>query len=80
MCSALAHYYSIEEEEGVVNIIKNNFPILHMYGRLDPLPWESREGRIYGEACSSELLNNVSKNIKLVHDVKKDKTINEAIK
>lgn len=47
-------------------------PIVHMYGRLDPLTWETRGGRGYGKSCSNDKLLEISKNIKLIQEAKKE--------
>ncbi len=48
-------------------------PFVHMYGRLDSLPWEVNGGRIYGQQCSNNQLFGISKNIKLIHEIAKGK-------
>ena len=59
----------------------NGIPIVHMYGRLDPLPWESEDGREYGDLCSSEKLSGIAnKNIKLIQEARKEKIPSDANK
>ena len=47
-------------------------PIIHMYGRLDPLPWEYLNGRKYGEPCIGDDINDISKSIRLIQDATKE--------
>jgi len=45
-------------------------PIVHVYGRLDPLPWETRPGRGYGHSMTPELLNAARSGIRLLRDAR----------
>lgn len=62
-------FKELELEEDCAATIKQ-IPIIHMYGRLDSLPWEvpGDKGREYGAKCSSEDLLKISDNIQLVHE------------
>lgn len=75
--SMLTSYKEGEFPEKCVDKLKE-IPILHMYGRLDPLPWENKLGRGYGKECSDTDLIKISENIKLVHETKEDNTIKKA--
>lgn len=84
LITALAAFYATDYKES--SFLIKNFPILHMYGQLDPLlveiplPGQEKEGRTYGAPCSSEKLKIISENIKLIHEAKEDKTIEKANK
>ncbi len=54
--------------------------IIHINGRLDPLPWENPSGRPYGIACPSRELSTISENIKFIHETKDSKLIDGANK
>lgn len=61
------------------SLVKDNIPIVHMYGRLDPLPWECRGViRKYGEKCDSKVLKHLSKKINLIQEAEKKGTIDKA--
>jgi len=47
-------------------------PFIHMYGRLDPLPWEVKGGRAYGSPCSTDDILKISKNLRLIHEAAKE--------
>lgn len=73
MQSLLASYADLEIEEA--SKILNKIPIVHMYGRLDALPWEDGGNkRQYGQTCSFEEIQSISRNIKLIHETEKDGT------
>lgn len=68
----------IENTEECAEII-NKIPITHMYGRLDPLPWENEEkGKEYGASLSSTELLDISRNIHLIDEAKDLGTIRDA--
>ena len=69
--SLRVNYEEGESRGKCVSILKK-IPFVHMYGRLDPLPWEVNGGRIYGQQCTSTQLLEMSKNIKLIHESKKE--------
>lgn len=73
--SLLPSYGSKSHTECISKL--NNVPLLHMYGRLDPLPWESDKGRTYGTLLTTLQLQKVSKNIKLVQEAKKGDVIHK---
>lgn len=70
-------YPEIETIEDCAAVIKD-IPIIHMYGRLDPLPWEEKKGREYGEKCTSDNLLKMSKKIHLMHEAEEIGTIDYA--
>ena len=71
-------YKELESISDCAAIVKK-IPIVHVYGRLDPLPWEDKGiCRGYGENCSNVDLQKISKNIKLVHEAKDLGTIEKA--
>jgi hypothetical protein len=46
-----------------------NFPIVHLYGQLDPLPWQERGGKKYSSTENlHERLMAAPENIKLISD------------
>jgi hypothetical protein len=70
-CALRFNYEEGESSEECASKIKE-IPIVHMYGRLDPLPWETKGGRSYGQSGSSDELREISKNIKLIQEAKKE--------
>ncbi|MEN6552547.1 MAG: hypothetical protein ABFC34_06625 [Methanobacterium sp.] len=86
MClmGTLSAFYSIDHKESA-DLMKN-FPIHHMYGEMDPIPLDiplpgnKNSDRQYGAPPSSEKIKEISKNIKLVHEAKDDKTVDKANK
>jgi hypothetical protein len=64
-------YKEGDSGEECANKIKS-IEIEHMYGRLDPLPWEAKGGRGYGQSCSSNQLLEISENIKLIQEAKRE--------
>jgi hypothetical protein len=77
---ALKYSYKEAEDVDACKSILKNIPIIHMYGRLDPLTWESENGREYGEPISSENLFEMSENIKLIQEAAKEKIPSDANK
>jgi len=73
---------TFKELESIEDCAKKiaKIPIIHMYGRLEPLPWEkhlynsNNASRDYGEKCSSDDLLKISKNIKLIQEAKNNVT------
>lgn len=63
-------------EECVLKL--NEIPIVHMYGRLDPLPWESKDGRPYGKSCSRDKLFEMSNDIRLIQEATKEEIPTQA--
>jgi hypothetical protein len=61
-----------------------NFPIVHLYGRLDPLPWQEKNGREY--SATKNLTNRLMaapENIKLIsneRDIDKSPEFKDAYK
>ncbi len=50
-------------------IMKNLFPIVHLYGQLDPLPWQEKGGKKYSSTENLfERLKAAPENIKLISD------------
>ena len=43
-----------ENEGKCAELIKENFNIIHVHGKLDELPWEGEDGRAYGVKPRSE--------------------------
>lgn len=86
MClmGTLSAFYSIDYNESMG--LMRNFPIHHMYGELDPIPLDiplpgnMNSKRQYGAPPSSKKIKEISKNIKLVHEAKDDKTVHKANK
>jgi hypothetical protein len=55
----------------------SKIPIVHLYGKLDPLPWQdSKKGQVYsGNRNQLQRIRNAQKNIKLISDERNvDKT------
>nr|WP_319372467.1 hypothetical protein [uncultured Methanobacterium sp.] len=65
----LGTYPELETFEDCESVIKK-IPIVHMYGRLDPLLWEENNGREYGKSVTTDELFKMSKNLKLIHEAK----------
>lgn len=69
--SALKNTYGKSDSE-VATIIKS-IPIIHVYGNLDPLPWQNKDGRDYGFFPNDEpgklaTILSASEGIKLLHE------------
>ncbi len=45
-----------------------SFPIVHLYGQLDPLPWQAKGGKRYLHSDLIERLSAAPENIKLISD------------
>lgn len=76
-------FKELEHIEDCAGIIQE-IPIVHIFGRLDPLPWEVpwadqyEKGRYYGEKCTSDDLLKMSENIRLIHETKDSGVIDKA--
>jgi hypothetical protein len=59
-----------------------NIPIVHLYGQLDPLPWQGKDGKEYSHKKDfTERLRTATKNIKLIsneRDITKSDTFQKA--
>jgi hypothetical protein len=77
----LEGYDRINSFKDAASIMKN-FQIVHIYGRLDSLPWEGDwgVGRNYGEKIETKTLLSLSEGIKLIHETKELNTIDKANK
>ncbi len=61
-------YYSADTSEEEYRNVMNQIPILHIYGSLGPLPWQSVTGIVgYGAQGYAEILI-ASKSIKVLHE------------
>ena len=74
---ALKHLFLSKTEEECAEKLKK-IPLIHLYGKIDPLPWEDRtNGQGYSLTTNIYLrLKNATENIKLINDerdVKKSK-------
>ncbi len=67
--SLLASYEDKDDYELCSSKLRE-IPIVHMYGRMDELPWETKDGRDYGESCDSHELKNVSEKINLIQEAR----------
>ena len=79
LINPLEGYDRISSFKDAVSIMKK-FQIVHMYGRLDNLPWEGnwRMGREYGDKIETDTLFDLSEEIKLIHETKELNTIDKA--
>lgn len=68
LISSLTSTYGANEEE-CAELIKENFEIVHVHGKLDDLPWESDNGRSYGYKPSSlDELKESASGIEIIHE------------
>lgn len=78
---ALLNAYEYSTQEECAKKLKN-IPILHMYGKLDNLPWENweKEGSVrdYGTIPSANDLLNTSKGINIIHEIDEDPVFKRA--
>ncbi|MFH1310469.1 MAG: hypothetical protein ABIH85_07330 [Candidatus Omnitrophota bacterium] len=51
----------------VIDII-DKIPIIHLYGQLDFLPWQSSDGRAYGAPCTNFQLRSYKKSIGIIFE------------
>lgn len=58
--------------------ILKKIPIIHLYGRLDPLPWEGENSRPYGIKCSRKRIMEISYNINLIYEAEQKGTVDNA--
>ncbi|MEE9215445.1 MAG: hypothetical protein V3U54_11845 [Thermodesulfobacteriota bacterium] len=57
------------ESTECAKMMKNLFPIVHLYGQLDPLPWQEKDGKKYSSTDNLlERLCAAPENIKLISD------------
>ncbi|BDZ68582.1 hypothetical protein [Methanobacterium ferruginis] len=80
----LNDFGDLETVDDCIPLIEK-IPIVHIYGRLDPLPWELAcdkydTGRDYGDTCSSENLFQISENIKLIQETQHSSVVEDANK
>lgn len=43
-------------------------PIVHLYGRLGPLPWQDKTGRPYGSQVTAEVARSCAKGIRIIRE------------
>lgn len=73
LISSLKSTYD-EDEETCAELIKENFEIIHVHGKLDSLPWEDKNGRAYGKKPSTlEELSKSAAGIKIIHEKRNEK-------
>jgi hypothetical protein len=65
--TALIAYDEKIRKEHVIEIL-NQIPIIHLYGQLDPLPWQHRDGREYGRKFTPAQLKSYQKQINIVFE------------
>ncbi|MBF4474545.1 hypothetical protein [Methanobacterium formicicum] len=74
-------FKELKNVKQAAEIIKE-IPIIHMYGRLDPLPWEEpsdeTQNRDYGEKCTSDDILRISQSIILMYEAEKKGYIDRA--
>lgn len=55
--------------------LMQNFKIIHVYGKLAPLPWENIDGSVeYGSTYLRDYYAEYSKNLQIIYDERKSKT------
>lgn len=70
-----------ENEDNCADMIKNNFNIIHVHGKLNDLPWESSNGRTYGQIPDSiNEWREAADGIKIIHEKIEEKSFNDARK
>lgn len=78
---AIRNLFSSEPLDNVVKMMKN-FPIVHLYGKLDPLPWQGQHGEEY--SATKNLINRLraaKTNIQLIggrQDIGESKNFEDA--
>ena len=81
---AIKNQFSKEPDE--CKKMMKNFPIVHLYGQLDPLPWQEPCGKAYSYSSAKSHIGRLRaapKNIKLISDergVEKSEEFQEAYK
>ena len=64
---AIKYKFGIEDKQCVKKM--NSIPIVHLYGQLDPLPWQESGGREYSSKKDYiERLRTAPQNLKLISD------------
>ncbi len=58
--------------------ILRKIPITHVYGQLDPLPWQDQDSRAYGATLKPGNLEKIAERIKTINDSTQQEVINEA--
>lgn len=68
-----------KSEEKCADLIKENFKIVHVHGKLDNLPWEGDDGRAYGvKPASTEEWKKSANGIKIIHEKIEEKSFKKA--
>ncbi|MDD5773253.1 MAG: hypothetical protein PHX78_07290 [bacterium] len=65
--TTLSHYSEDITSPKVIEII-NQIPIIHLYGQLDPLPWQGENGREYGAPLEEKHLRGYIKNLSIIFE------------
>lgn len=67
---ALSASYNRSSAETVAAL--QSIRIVHVHGRLDPLPWEEKDGRQYSPTLNPDHISKAAKGIKIVHEASAD--------
>lgn len=60
--------FSEKMTENRVKEIISRIPIIHIYGQLDPLPWQDSQGRAYGSSITLGQLKKYKENISIIFE------------
>jgi hypothetical protein len=71
--------FSEKKEFNVAQYLKK-LKILHVYGQIAPLKWQSSEGVDYAPVINEDLLQKASKNIRTIYEEKQNPELTEAQK
>lgn len=68
-----------DEESYCGELIKENFNIVHVHGKLNDLPWENKDGRKYGKLPNSqEEWKKSADGIKIIHEKQEEESFKKA--
>ncbi len=74
---SLSNSFTEVPEPEVINCLKK-LKILHVYGQIVPLKWQSTEGVDYAPQINKELLQKTSQNIRTIYEEKQNPDLIEA--
>ena len=67
--TAIKNTYGIIDDKECAEIVRS-IPILHIYGRLDELPWENERGRLYGKKATPDQIKKACDSISILSEDK----------
>ncbi|HUU18459.1 MAG TPA: hypothetical protein VMW72_15015 [Sedimentisphaerales bacterium] len=69
---------SPQNRELLIQLVMEQLKILHVYGQIAPLKWQSSEGVDYAPQINEELLQKASQNIRTIYEEKRNPELIEA--